>query len=133
MIHKAGIETCKPTPTPCIPHHQLLNSEGTLLTDSTLYRSVVGSVQYLTFTRPDIAYAVNTVYQFMSLPTEIHFGAVKIILHYLQGTIHTGIMYSTTTSPQLNAFSDSDWVANLNTKRSITGYVLFLGNNPISW
>lgn len=83
LIHKAGMETCKLASTPCKQHHQLLESEGTLLADLTLYRSIVGSLQYLTFPRPDIAYAVNTVCQFMSSPTEVHFGVVKWILKYL--------------------------------------------------
>ena len=111
----------------------MLHSEGTLLADPTLYRSIVGSLQYLTFTRPDITYAVNTICQFMSSPTEYHFGAVKIILRYLQGSMDNGILYSADTLPQLNAFSNSDWAADLNTRIFVTGYVVFLGNNPISW
>lgn len=69
----------------------------------------------------------------MSSPTEFHFGVVKQILRYLQRTIDTGVLYSATTIPQLNAFSDTDWVADLNIRRSITGYVVFLGDNPIPW
>ncbi|PRQ37299.1 putative RNA-directed DNA polymerase [Rosa chinensis] len=61
LILKAGLESCKACSSPCLPHIQLLKSEGTLLDNPTLYRSLVGALQYLTFTRPDIAYAVNTV------------------------------------------------------------------------
>ncbi|KAM1712704.1 hypothetical protein ACFX12_023548 [Malus domestica] len=133
LIHKSGMDSCKPATTPCKPHSQLLCSEGTLLADPSTYRSVVGSLQYLTFTRPDIAFAVNAVCQYMNSPTEIHFGAVKRILRYLQGTLHNGIMYSAASHPTLTAFSDSDWAADLNTRRSVTGYVVYLGENPISW
>ena len=129
LVHKAGMDSCKPANTPCKPHHQMLQSEGQLLTDPTVYRSIVGSLQYLTFTRPDIAFAVNTVCQFMSSPTDIHFGAVKRIIRYLQGTMHIGINFSADTVSKLTAFSDSDWAADLNTRR----YVVYLGNNPISW
>ncbi|XP_068314915.1 uncharacterized mitochondrial protein AtMg00810-like [Pyrus communis] len=91
-------------------------------------------IDYLdTFQLPDIAYAVNTVCQFMSSLTEFHFGAIKRILGYLQGSIDSSVLYSANTLPRLNAFSDSNWAADLNTKRSVTGYVVFLGNNPISW
>lgn len=69
----------------------------------------------------------------MTSPTETHFGVVKQILRHLQGTLNTEIVYSAVTSPQINAFSDSDWAADLNTRRSVTGYVVYLGNNPISW
>ncbi|XP_028948155.1 uncharacterized mitochondrial protein AtMg00810-like [Malus domestica] len=133
LIHKSGMDSCKPAATPCKPHSQLLCSEGSLLADPSTYRSVVGSLQYLTFTRPDIAFAVNTVCQYMNSLTEIHFGDVKRILRYLQGTLHTGIVYSAASHPTLTAFSDSDWAAYLNTRRSVTGYVVYLGENPISW
>ncbi|KAM0961728.1 hypothetical protein ACFX2A_021434 [Malus domestica] len=69
----------------------------------------------------------------MHTPTELHFGAVKRIIRYLKGTIHTGINYTANTLFSLSAFSDSDWAADLNTRRSVTGYVVFLGHNPISW
>lgn len=133
LIHKAGMDSCKPATTPCKPHQQLLDAEDTILTDPTLYRSLVGSLQYLTFTRPDIVYAVNSVCQFMSSPTEVHLASVKRILRYLQGTIQHGILYSLDTVLHLNAFSDSDWAADLNTRRLVTDYVVILGNNPISW
>ncbi|XP_048443305.1 uncharacterized mitochondrial protein AtMg00810-like [Pyrus x bretschneideri] len=127
------MDSCKSATTPCKPHQQLLDAECIILTDPTMYRSLVGSLQYLTFTRLDIAYAVNSVYQFISSPTEVHFAFVKRILRYLQGTIHHGVLYSSDMVLDLNAFLDSDWAADLNTRRSVTGYAVFLGNNPISW
>ncbi|XP_070665277.1 uncharacterized mitochondrial protein AtMg00810-like [Malus domestica] len=105
LIHKAGMDDCKPCSTPCKPHNQVLSTEGTLLTDPTLYRSLVGALQYLTFTRPDIAFAVNTC----------------------------GLTYTSGSSVSVTAYSDSDWAADLNTRRSITGYVVYLGSNPVSW
>ncbi|XP_070675712.1 uncharacterized mitochondrial protein AtMg00810-like [Malus domestica] len=133
LLHKAGMDDCKPCATPCKPHNQVLTTEGTLLSDPTHYRSLVGTLQYLTFTRPDIAFAVNTVCQYMNSPTDVHFGMVKRILRFLQGTLRCGLKYTSGTSMALSAFSDSDWAADLNTRRSITGYVVYLGENPISW
>lgn len=69
----------------------------------------------------------------MSTPTKFHFGAVKRILRYLQEPMNTGVLYSANTLPQLNDFSDFDGAAHLNTRRSVTDSVVFLGNNPISW
>ena len=61
LIHKACMDDCKSCSTPCKPHNQVLTSDGSLLSDPTLYRSFVGGLQYLTFTRPDITFAVNIV------------------------------------------------------------------------
>ncbi|BBH02352.1 hypothetical protein Prudu_012890, partial [Prunus dulcis] len=86
LIKKAAMDTCKPCNTPSKPHHQVLEDEGILLQDPTPFRSIIGALQYLTFTRPDIAFAVNTVCQFMHTLRDIHFG--------LQGTLHFGITFS---------------------------------------
>ncbi|KAM1028032.1 hypothetical protein FF1_040699 [Malus domestica] len=72
LLHKAGMDNCKSVNTPCKPHSQFLDSEGIPLPDPTFYRSVVGALQYLTFTRPDLAYAVNVACQYMNTPTEVH-------------------------------------------------------------
>ncbi|CAN6679930.1 unnamed protein product [Malus baccata var. baccata] len=133
LIHNAGLKSCKPTTTPYNPHNLMLVTEGKPLVDPSIYRSIVGSLQYLTFTRPDIAFAVNSVCQFMTSPTDDHLTPVKRILRYLQGTIQAGICYSAIAAVSLNAFSDADWTADLNTTRSVTCYVVFLGNNLISW
>ncbi|XP_050157447.1 uncharacterized mitochondrial protein AtMg00240-like [Malus sylvestris] len=121
------MESCKPANTPCKPHSQMLLNEGKPLQDSTLYRSLVGPLQYLTFTRPDITYAVNSVCQFITAPTDVHLISVKRIIRYLQGTIECGITYSTDFAMHLTTFSDADWVGDLNTRRSVTGYVVYLG------
>ncbi|XP_021831951.1 uncharacterized protein LOC110771896 [Prunus avium] len=132
LLKKAAMVECKPCSTPAKPHQQFLKDEGVSLQDPTTYRSLVGALQYLTFTRPDIAYAVNSVCLFMTAPTDIHFGAVKCILRYLKGTSHYGLTY-TLSDMQLLVYIDSDWVGDPNTKRSTTGYVVYLGNDPISW
>ncbi|BBH07344.1 hypothetical protein Prudu_019255 [Prunus dulcis] len=121
LIKKASMDTCKPCSTPSKPHHQVLKDEGTPLPNPTLFRSIVGALQYLTFTRPDIAFAVNTVCQFM-----------HILQMYLQGTLQFGVTFSP-GSMVLSGFCDADWAGDPNTRRSTTGYVVFLGSNPISW
>ncbi|XP_034229446.1 uncharacterized mitochondrial protein AtMg00810-like [Prunus dulcis] len=132
LIKKASMDTCKPCSTPSKPHHQVLKDEGTPLPNPTLFRSIVGALQYLTFTRPDIAFAVNTVCQFMHNPTDVHLSLVKRIIRYLQGTLQFGVTFSP-GSMVLSGFCDADWAGDPNTRRSTTGYVVFLGSNPISW
>lgn len=132
LLHKAGMTLCKPCPTPCKPHTQVLSTDGEPLKDPTLYRSIVGALQYLTFTKPDIAYSINTVCQYMTNPTEVHFHMVKRILRYIQGTLTYGIHFG--PGPwHLSAYSDSDWAADPYTRRSTTGYIVFHGANPVSW
>ncbi|KAI5340797.1 hypothetical protein L3X38_020071 [Prunus dulcis] len=103
--------------TPCKPHTQVLQTDGEPLADSTMFRSLIGALQYLTFTRPDVAYAVNHVCQYMNNPTEVHYFLVKRILRYVHGTLEYGISF--TKGPwQLNAYSDADWAGDINTRRS---------------
>ncbi|XP_048424280.1 uncharacterized mitochondrial protein AtMg00810-like [Pyrus x bretschneideri] len=133
VLQKAGMDTCKSTSTPCKPHTQILTGEGTLVSDPSHYRSIVGALQYLTFTRPDIAHSMNMVCQFMAQPTNVHMVLVKRILRYIQGTIGYGLHYTKSKEFNITAYSDSDWAADINTRRSITGFVVYLGNNPVSW
>lgn len=127
------MENGKPALTPSKPHSQLLVTEGTPLHVATLYPSLVGALQYLTFTRPDIAYFVGVVCQFMHQPTDAHFFLVKRILRYIKGTLTCGFTYKAASSATLSAYSDSDSAADINTRCFITGYVVFLGVNPVSW
>ncbi|CAN6726700.1 unnamed protein product [Malus baccata var. baccata] len=132
LLTKTEMLESKSCETPCLPYNRLLKDDGAPYNNPTLYRSVVGALQYLTFARPDIAFSVHQVCQFMQQPMIAHFTAVKRILRYLKGTIHHGLCYS--HGPlQLKAFSDADWAGDPNDRRSTTGMAVFLGNNPISW
>ncbi|KAM1661090.1 hypothetical protein EV2_004131 [Malus domestica] len=124
-----GSKSCD---TPCLPYNRLLKDDGQPYNNPTMYRSIVGALQYLTFTRPDIAFSVHQVCQFMQAPMTSHFTAVKRILRYLKGTMHLGLTYSK-GDLNLKSFSDADWAGDPNDRRSTTGLVVFLGTNPISW
>ncbi|KAF5470687.1 hypothetical protein F2P56_011184 [Juglans regia] len=101
--------------------------------DTTLFRSTVGSLQYLSLTRPDVSFAVNRVCQFMRDPKLPHWTAVKRILHYLKSTINYGLFLSNSSPFTLHAYSDSDWVGCPDDRRSTDGFCIFLGNHLISW
>lgn len=112
---------------------QLFVNEGLRFDDPSLYRSTVGSLQYLTLTRPETIFAVNQVYQFMHRPTNIHWATVKRILRYLNGTVNHGLLLRPSSVPSLLGYSNADWADNPDDRRLVSGFIIFLGFNPISW
>jgi histone deacetylase 1/2 len=113
----------------------LARDTGTLLgaDDFLRYRSVVGGLQYLTLTRPDISFAVNKVCQFLSQPTDVHWEAVKRILRYIKGTLQTSLQIRKSLSTGISIFTDADWAGCVDDRRSTGGYAVFVGPNLISW
>ncbi|GKE96553.1 transposable element [Tanacetum coccineum] len=107
--------------------------DGSPLVDATPYRRLVGSLQYLAITRPDVSFAVNKLSQFMHAPTQLHWQSLKRVLWYLKGTIHLGLFLKRGLPLGLTVFSDSDWGGIHDGGRSTTAYVLYLGSNIISW
>jgi hypothetical protein len=89
VLRRAGMYHCKPVKTPLATSTKVSISASTLLDaeDSSKYRSIIGGLQYLTLTRPDISFAVNRVCQFLHSPTDLHMAAVKRILRYIQGIL----------------------------------------------
>lgn len=106
---------------------------GDPLPDPSIYRQVVGRLNYLTITRPDISFAVQQVSQFMQTPTHLHLTAVHRIIRYLQGTSSRGLFFSADSPIRLVAYSDADWDGCPDTRRSVTGWCMFIGNSLISW
>jgi hypothetical protein len=133
LLKKTNMHEAKPVSSPMSSSTVLSKFGGTALSDPSTYRSIVGSLQYLSLTRPDLAFAVNKVCQYMSHPTEDHWSAVKRILRYLKHTIHHGLLLHRTTTFSLQAFSDADWASCPDDRRSTTGYCIYLGRNLISW
>ncbi|XP_022975232.1 uncharacterized protein LOC111474341 [Cucurbita maxima] len=106
---------------------QRLTIDASTFSDPTLYRSLVGALQYLTITHPDIAYAVNSVSQFLHVSTADQFLAVKHIFRFVKGTLHFCLTFRPSTVPSaLVAFSDVDWVGCPDTIRSTSGYSIIL-------
>jgi histone deacetylase 1/2 len=86
--------------------------------DATHYRSVVGALQYLTLTSPDIAFSVNKVYQFLHAPTTVHWEAVKSILRYVKQCTKLGLKIHKSPSTLVSVFSDADWAGNIEDRKS---------------
>ncbi|KAG6529238.1 hypothetical protein ZIOFF_011434 [Zingiber officinale] len=93
--------------------------------DPTFFKSLVGSLRYLTCTRPDILYAVGLVSRYMEDPTTTHLKIAKRILRYIKGTIDFGLLYSTSNHFKLEGYSDSDWGGDIDDRKSTTGFVYF--------
>lgn len=104
-----------------------------LLLNLTDAKSVVGSLQYFAFTRPDISYAITRLSQFMHQPTMEHWQAAKRVLRYLAGTRNHGIFLHKNSSLTLHVFSDVDWTGDTHDYVSTNAYIIYLDRNLISW
>ncbi|XP_065880880.1 retrovirus-related Pol polyprotein from transposon TNT 1-94 isoform X1 [Euphorbia lathyris] len=132
LLSETGKSGAKPCSAPMTPNAHL-TSEGEPFEDPGRYRRLVGKLNYLTVTRPDIAYSVSVVSQFMSSPTVDHWTALEQILCYLKGTPGRGLLYKNYGHTQIECFSDADWAGDKDDRRSTTGYCVFVGGNLISW
>jgi histone deacetylase 1/2 len=135
LLTRVGMVGCKPCTTPLSASEKLSSYEGTPLSseDSTRYRSIVGALQYITLTRPDLSYAVNRVCQFLHAPTSTHWAAAKRILRYIKHMINLGLHIQKTIRPFLSAFSDADWAGDVDDRCSTGEFAVFFGTNLISW
>ena len=135
ILKRVNMQLCKPVKTPLNTTEKLSVTSGTRLgvEDSTRYRSIVGALQYLTLTRPDLSFLVNKVCQFLHSPMTVHWEAVKRILRYVQGTIGLGLKIRKSNSMLVSAFSDADWAGCPDDRRSTDGFAVFLGCNLVSW
>ena len=107
VLHRFHMENSKPTKTPSCPSTRLVPHDGVLLSEPTQYRSMIGALQYLTFTHPDIAFSVHQLCQFMSHPTTTHFEVAKRILCYIRDTLYFGLSF-TPGALTLSVLSDTD-------------------------
>jgi hypothetical protein len=132
ILDRAGMADCKSCTTP-VDLNPKLSAEGDPIADPTDFRSLAGALQYLTFTRPDISYAVQQVCLHMHHPKESHLAALKRILRYVRGTLHMGLLIRPSSQQELVVYTDADWAGCPDTRKSTSGYAVFLGDNLISW
>lgn len=133
LLHHYNIQNVKPVSIPMASSPKLTLHSGTSLSDPMMYQKLVGSLQYLAFTRLNIAYAVNRLSQFMHRQTEEHWQAGKRILRYLAGKTTHGIFFSSRAQLSLHAFSNTYWIGNSDDYVSTNAYIIYTGSHPISW
>ncbi|XP_025702787.1 uncharacterized mitochondrial protein AtMg00810-like [Arachis hypogaea] len=133
LLKKSRMSGLNSMPTPMISSLKLTQNDSNIYEDPKHYRSIVGALQYLTITHSELSYSVNRVSQFMHSPTINHWKAVKRILRYVQGTVSNGLIFHKCTDYRLISFADADWGADLDDRRSISGYFVFMESNLISW
>lgn len=132
LLERAHMANCNPSRTP-VDTESKLGPEGVPVQDPTLYRSLAGGLQYLTFTRPDLSYAVQQICLYMHDPREPHLAALKRILRYVRGTLDFGLHLYSSSTTSLVGYTDADWAGCPSTRRSTSGYCVFLGDNLLSW
>jgi hypothetical protein len=133
ILERAKLLNCNPIPTPTDTKSKLSAHDGKPVVYPSLYRSLAGALQYLMLTRPDLSYAIQQVCLFMHDPRDSHPQLVKRILRYVQGTSHLGLQLHAQSSDDLIAYSDADWAGCPDTRKSTSGFCVFLGNNLVSW
>ncbi|XP_021992156.1 uncharacterized mitochondrial protein AtMg00810-like [Helianthus annuus] len=133
IIKRANMQNCNPVFTPVDTHAKLSANSSEPFHDPTLYRSLAEALQYLTFTRPDITYAVQQICMHMHAPRTDHWNALKRIIRYLKGTITYGLTLGHTSASSLLAYTDADWAGCPDRRRSTSGYCIYFGDNLIFW
>ncbi|WVZ79627.1 hypothetical protein U9M48_027185, partial [Paspalum notatum var. saurae] len=133
ILERAGMADCKPCSTPVDTSPKQSADGSAPVQDPTGFRSLAGALQYLTFTRPDISYAMQQICLHMHDPREHHLAALKRILRYIRGTLPLGFFLRPSTVSDLVVYSDADWGGCPDTRKSTSGYAVFLGDNLVSW
>ncbi|WVY93382.1 hypothetical protein V8G54_032470 [Vigna mungo] len=133
ILEETGLMNCKSVETPMDPNIKLLPNQGEPFSDPERYRRLVGKLNYLTVTRPDISFAVSVVSQFLNSPCEDHWDAVVRILKYIKRSPGKGLLYGPNNDTKIVCYSDADWAGSPSDRRSTSGYCVSIGGNLISW
>jgi hypothetical protein len=132
-LSEYGMTGYNPISIPLEQNVKLSVDEGDLVEDTTMYRCIVGSLIYMTITRPDLNYVVGVVSQFMQTPRKPHLDVVRRILKYIKHTLQCGIFYEAKSQLQVHGYTDVDWAGNVLDKRSTSGFMFSFGSGAISW
>ncbi|GJR74285.1 retrovirus-related pol polyprotein from transposon TNT 1-94 [Tanacetum coccineum] len=132
-LKKYGFESCDPVDTPMVEKSKLDEDKEGKAVDPSHYRGMIGTLLYLTASRPDLQFAICMCARYQARPTEKHLNAVKRIFRYLKGTIHRGLWYPKDSSFALTAFADADHAGCQDTRHSTSGSIQLLGDRLVSW
>ncbi|GJT49452.1 ribonuclease H-like domain-containing protein [Tanacetum coccineum] len=136
LLHEYGVLACKPVATPMLENGILSHKEtenDKLLKNITSYQKIVGKLIYLCNTRPDIAFSVHCLSQHMHSPLQSHFKVAVRVLRYLKSAPGAGIIYTKSSTITISVYADSDWAKCKMTRRSVSGYCIFVCGGLVSW
>ena len=133
ILNRFDMLECKSTNTPMEKKFNLLVDTSSELIDATLYRQIIGSLMYLTNTRPDICFSVNTLSQFLVEPKHVHIVVAKHVMRYLKGTLDCGLIHDGDHDFTLSGYTDSDWAGSASDRKTTSGCCFSLGSTMISW
>lgn len=133
VLLEFSMDKCKAVKTPLVVGQKFQREDGSSNVDGSIFRSIIGSLLYLSASRQDIMFAVSLMSRFMQNPSEIHMKAVKRILRFIKGTADYGIVYANTNSVKPSGYSDSDWAESDEGMKSTTSYCFSIGSGVISW
>ena len=133
LLKETGMMGCRPANTPIDPNQKLQSEGNGDPVDTTRYQRLVGRLIYLSHIRPDIAFAVSLVSQFMQSPLKENLEAVHRILRYLKSTPSRGLFFKKTGQQAIEVFTDVDWAGSITDRKSTSGYCTFVWGNLITW
>lgn len=133
VLDRFGMKNCNSVKNPIVPGTKLTKECGGADVDATLFKQMVGSLMYLTATRPDMMYVVCLISRYMAKPKEAHMLAAKRVLRYLKGTIEMGVFYKRGVKNELLAYTDSDYAGDIDDRRSTSGYAFLFSNGAVCW
>lgn len=133
VLQKFGMDGSNSVQNPIVPGCKLVKDESGVKVDKIYFKQIVGSLMYLTVTRPDVMFVVGLISRYMENPTELHLQVAKRVLRYLKGTLDFGIFYKKGGNNELIAYTDSDYAGDLEDRKSTSGYVFLLSSGAVSW
>jgi len=133
IVKKFGLENASHKRTPSATHLKLSKDENGVVVDQSLYRSMIGSLLYLTTSIPDITFVVGVCARYQTEPKMSHLVQVKRILKYINDTTDYGILYLHSDNSRLIGYCDADWAGGADDRKNTSGGCFFLGNNLVSW
>jgi Reverse transcriptase (RNA-dependent DNA polymerase) len=133
ILKRFGMENCNPIATPMELGTKLSRYDEGDEVDANLYRSLIGSLRYLTCTRSDIMFDVGVASRYMESPMTSHWKATKKILRYVRDSVNLGLHYSKTNSFKLIGYSDSDWCGDTDDRKSTSGFTFYVGDTIFTW
>lgn len=133
ILKAFGLEDSKFVSTPMAIGHKISKNDESAEVNQTMYKSIIGKLQYVVHSRPDIALAIGIVARFFANSRENHLMAVKKIIRYLKGTNDLGLYYKRSDKFELNAYTNADWGGNIDDVKRNNGEALFLGKILVTW